>query len=114
MKKLLSSLLILFFIINVSADITDLQGEKVSSFAKNFIVKGMSREHIDNKGMPILSYRQGLARIYGYQEILTFIENDSINIDAVDNESGLNNNPYSYDNCKTWTFKNKKAIAENG
>ncbi len=27
---------------------------------------------------------------------------------------GLNRNPYSYDDCKTWTFKNQKLINENG
>ena len=106
MKKYLF-LLIILFSFSIKADITDKQGEIISSFARNFIVKGLSNEHIDNKGMPILAYKQGSARVYGYQEILTFIETD------YRDKFSVNSNKWCFDCASYVSYVLKKTLNIN-
>ena len=70
MRVIKNYLLVLFLLlsVNVKADLTDFQQEKVADFARNMIIKGMSDEHIDENGMPLFVYRQGEHRVYGYLE----------------------------------------------
>ncbi len=77
MKRKILILIVLCLIdIVVYAEKSEEKLDKISMFSRNFIDKGMSVEHIDNSGMPILNYKRGQARVHGYNEILFHTDYD--------------------------------------
>ena len=98
MRKLLLFIfvLIIFMQINVLAEMTETQEKEVAEFARNLIIKGLSKEHLDNKGMPILAYKQGPPRAYGYQDKLSFIDYD------YREKISINSNKWVFD-CASFT-----------
>ena len=73
MKKIVF-LFCLLFSFNVYA-LTLSESEEIAAVARGIIEKGMSKEHLDSKGMPILAYMQGEARVHGYNGELFKITN---------------------------------------
>ena len=83
MKKIIF-LFCLLFSFDVYA-LTLSESEEIAAVARGIIEKGMSKEHLDSKGMPILAYMQGEARVRGYQGNLYLIKksyNSLINVNS--------------------------------
>ena len=76
MKKNILFVILICFCISVNANVKEEKLEKMALFSRNLIVKGMSTEHIDENGMPLIAYMQGLARIEGYNDKLFYIDED--------------------------------------
>ena len=106
MKKsfFISVILFLLLSINVSADLSDKQAKEVASFARNLINKGLSSEHVDSKGMPLLVYKQGPARVYGYQEKMSLIDKDFIG------SININSNKWAFDCASFTSYVLKKTL----
>jgi len=104
MKKILIFISLILIYCNVSADSTDYQAEKVATFAKNMIIKGMGEEHIDKDGMPILCYGQGPARVDGYNEKLTY------KTKSYDSQITINKNRWNFDCASFVSYVLKKTL----
>ncbi len=104
-KKLFFIFVFIIFIqINVLAEMTDTQEKEVAEFARNLIIKGLSKEHLDNKGMPILAYKQGPPRAYGYHDKLSFIDYD------YHEKISINSNKWVFDCASFTSYVYKKTL----
>ena len=75
-KKFLILIILCLINFSVYALENDEKMERIALFSRNFIIKGMGAEHIDNSGMPILNYKRGEARVEGYNEKLFLTDYD--------------------------------------
>lgn len=89
-NKIILILILILSIINVKADLTQEQGEKIAKFAEQMIEKGNSEEHRVGK-FSLLVYRQGQYRIDGFNDKLSNVDYDYYRYNTLGNK-------------KYWTF----------
>lgn len=89
-NKIILILILILTTINVKADLTQEQGEKIAKFAEQMIEKGNSEEHRVGK-FSLLVYRQGQYRIDGFNDKLSNVDYDYYRYNTLGNK-------------KYWTF----------